>query len=257
MQTHALPRLLLLLTFLCCLLILPAHPASANDKTLRIGCPSGGWPPFIMPETEPGHRGIMGDLLTDIAAKSGYTVEFLILPEKRIQMYMADGTIDAYPKAMEWVADPSMFRWTDPAVTVEDIVIIRKFSPKSSIPATLLGLNVGVVHGYTYPKLEEYFADGSIRRFDALTLDNLLGMLDHKHVDAIVANPSVVSWTIRNNDNLKKDNFLCATKALDSAPYRFAFTKAWDCSAFVEFFNAELDAMKKDGRFQTILDNYN
>lgn len=248
--------LLFTMVLLCCNLLFLTGPATAEDKVLRVGAPDEGWPPFIMPVKEVGYRGIMGDVLTTIAEKVGYTVEFHTLPEKRLQLYLTDGTIDAYPKALEWVEDPSLYRWTEPVLNVEDMVIIRKLSPKASVPATLLGLNLGVIHGYSYPKLNELFADGSIRRHDAKTLDNLLCMLDHGHVDAIIANPIVTNWTIKNNDPLKGASFLCSTKPLDSAPYRFAFTKAWDSSRLVEFINDELATMKKDGRLEAILNKY-
>lgn len=256
MPLHRLLFLLLFLTVFTCGWSITPQPAMATDRILIVGTPPEGWPPFIIPDGEEGMLGIMGDVITVIAKKAGMTIQFEFLPEKRLQLYLKDGTIDAYPKAMEWVPDPTFYRWTDDILDVSDIVITQKVSTKSSIPATLLGLNVGVVHGYTYPKLEDSFQDGSIRRHNANSTENLLCMLDHGHVDAILTNPIVANWIIRQTPTLERDRFLYSTTPLDSAPYRFAFTKGWNSQPFINFFNAELKAMKKDGRLQAIINKY-
>lgn len=251
--SYLIPLSMLVLLFLVTSAV---SPCTAKEKLLRIGAPPGGWPPFIIYEKESADRGIMGDIITAIGEKTGFKVEFLILPEKRLQLYLKDGTIDAYPKAMEWVPDPALYRWSDPVIDVTDVVIIRKTNSRSRVPATLLGLNVGAVHGYSYPKLQDSFDDGSIRRHDAMNTENLLSMLDHGHVDAILTNPIVANWIIRNCTTLQRDRFLYSATPLDSASYRFAFTKGWNSQPFIDVFNAELRAMKRDGRLQAIVNKY-
>lgn len=240
------------------LLVWCAIPAAADElKELTICSPKEGWPPFIIPEDELGQeRGIMIDVLREAASRNGYTIKIVHLPEKRAQMVLKEGGVDAHPKAMEWVDNPDDFNWTDPIVESTDVVIIRRHNERSEVPRTLTGFNLGVMLGYVYPALEEYFQDGSIKRRDARTTESLLRMVLRDHVDAAVTNQHVANWIIHNNDDLSHDDFVVGDKPIDSAPYRFAFTKAWYSLEFIKLFNRELKIMKKDGTFETILNRY-
>ncbi len=241
------------------ILSLPSMTIGVSKDTqneLILTTAGAGWPPFIIPADRYDEaRGIMIDIMREAAECAGHSLKIVHYPEKRCLMNLRDGTVDIYPKAREWVAEPDQFDWTDPVVLSEDTLVFRN-GDQTRVTQSLTGMSIGVVHGFSYPALKTLFACGSIQRHDAHNTKNLLLMLSRGHVDAIFTNRHVAKWIIRKSPNLNEEEFAFAQKPLDSAPFRFAFTKEKKHCTFIDAFNKELETMRKDGRFQAILDRY-
>lgn len=149
----------LALAFLLLTLLNLAVPAQANEesadshKAIIIGSPSEGWPPFVIVEKEPNqHRGIMIDVFRAIAEPMGYDVTFSFFPDKRGIMMLQEGEVQAYPKAKEWVEDPSQFLWSNPVVSSTDtLVSLRAHSIEFDSIHSLTRRSVGTVHGFKVP----------------------------------------------------------------------------------------------------------
>lgn len=254
------PARLALVLLALILLTAPAYADSANteDSTIIFTAPPKGWPPFIIPDADgQDGKGIMPDILKAISDELGYSVHMEFYPEKRNHLLLSEGGIDAYPKSPKWVDDPLVYHWTDPVVQVEDVVVFRKNNPIVYREAKdLRGLQIGVIHGFIYPTLDDLFNLGIIHKHTASTTRNLLKMLDRGHVDGIVTCRQVAEWIIRQSPELKADSFGFSTATVDSAPYGFAFTKVKNWPPFIERFNTVLAAMRKDGRLQKIFDKY-
>lgn len=244
---------------MACLAVFPLTAGADSDDADRsfvISVPTVGWPPyFIVPDQDGPIRGIMADVLREACKATANTATFTLYPEKRGRVMLEEGTIDAYPKAKEWMDNPNKYLWTAPVVTSTDILILRRHSSSSLPAATIKGLDVGVVHGFTYPTLDPLFKSGAIRRHAAEKTECLLRMVSRGHIDAAVTNRHVAQWLIRTSPELKAGDFLFG-KVIDSAPYRFAFTRTPENTRFVSSFDRELARMKEDGRLQAILDKY-
>lgn len=240
-------------------LLLPSIMIGASKdirNELILTTARAGWPPFIIPADRYGDaRGIMIDILREAAQCAGRSLKIVHYPEKRCLMNLRDGTVDIYPKAREWVTKPDQFDWTAPVICSEDTLVFRN-DDQARVTQSLTGMSIGVVHGFSYPALKTLFACGSIQRHDAHNTKNLLLMLSRGHVDAIFTNRHVAKWIIRKSPNLNEEEFAFAQKPLDSAPFRFAFTKKRNHYKFIAAFNKELEKMRKDGRLQAILDRY-
>lgn len=251
------PFVILLLFFLT--ITLPNAGIGASKEPLNeliLTITRAGWPPFMIPADRYGEaRGIMIDTLREAAQCVGCTIKIVHYPEKRSLMNLRKGIVDVYPKAQEWVAEPNQFDWTAPVVISEDTLIFRN-GDQTRVTQSLTGMSIGVVHGFSYPALKKLFACGSLQRHDAHNTKNLLLMLSRGHVDAILTNRHVAKWIIRKSPNLREAEFYFAKKPLENAPFRFAFTRKSDHSKFIAAFNKEIETMRKDGRFQAILDRY-
>ena len=250
------PLWLAMSLMLICLLCPPR--AYAREGTILLGGPSAGWPPFFIPaaDGEPA-TGIMPDVLRAVAGRLGVNVAEAYYPDKRGMLYLTDGSLDAWPKSEKWVDDPDQYLWTDPVVMSTDVVVYRKKSPiPFHSPSDLIGRNICVVLGYSYPTLEPLFDRGRITPWKAPSSKHMLRMLGRGHVDGAICNRFVAQWILREDEGLNPEDFAFAETAVDSAPYRFAFTRSGNWGGFVERFNRELRAMREDGRLRAILMRY-
>lgn len=248
----------ILAPYLLALLLLIPQPAPAQPKPIVFAAPKAGWPPFIIVSgTPPRATGIMPDVFRAACARAGYAADFQFFPEKRAQMLLAQGLVDAYPKSPEWMDEPSDYLWSDPVQEVGDIIVYRRAEPvRLSSIKDLIGKSIGTMHGYVYPTLDRLIESGAIRTYTATCTKHLLLMLARKHVDGIVTPRHVAEWIIRNDPELDSAVFAFSEKPVDSAPYGFAFVRGKGWEPFIETLNHELAAMRRDGRLKAILNKY-
>jgi polar amino acid transport system substrate-binding protein len=245
-------QLLLALAATCFLI---AGPAIAKDDSMVMAIPAKGWPPYIIAEKTP--RGIMVDVMRQIAATANLEIQFINYPDKRALMRLCDGTVDAYPKSRDWVTAPDEFLWTDPVLESQDLLLFRKGEKWDfDRPQEGSGEKIGCVLGYRYPVLKPFFASDKIKRVNAPNSRSMLLMLSRGRTDAAVVNKNVALWLMEDTFELSGNDFEFADHPLETAPYAFAFTQKKEWKPFIAHFNRELAAMKKDGRLQAILDKY-
>ena len=251
-----LKALCIALVLVCLLVVSP--PAQALEKTIVLGGPEGGWPPFFIQgaEGQPA-RGIMADVLRAVASRLGYAMAKACYPEKRGMLYLREGDIDAWPKSVKWVDEPDNYLWTDPVLMSTDVLVFRASDPfPFRTIADLRGKSLGVIHGHVYPTLNRLFKQDITHRQKAITVKNMLKMLERGHVDGAVCNRHVVEWILRTDNDLRADEFSFSDATVDSAPYGFAFTRKKGWKEFIPRFNRELLLMRRDGRLQAILSRY-
>jgi len=250
--------ILALLSALATIILFPPIACGADQNTeITLSTSEEGWPPYIITTDEgPNNHGIMVDVMREITSTPDKTVVLAHFPEKRCQLLLKEGHVDAMPKAKEWVEDPSLFYWTDSVISSSDVLVSRRGECPPAKPEALTGKTIGVVLGYHYPTLAPLFKDGIIKRHDAHNTTNLMRMVKRGHIDIAVTNRHVAEWIIKNNDDMSAVEFSFSNRPIASAPYRFAFTKTWPCEKFIQLFNMELEAMKMDGRLQAIVKKY-
>lgn len=252
-----LPILFTCIIVLIQFLLLP-QISFAKRKTIIFATPKAGWPPYIIPQKDIGcNCGIMPEIFKEICTTLGYDIKIQFYPEKRSQLMISEGRIDALPKSPKWVADPTSLLWSIPVLVVSDVIVYRKNAPiRYTKPRDLKEKSIGVIHGFTYPTLEHLFQIGAIRKQKTTNTKSLILMLSMGYVDGIVTSRRVAEWIIRKTPDLDIGNFGFSETAVDSAPYTFAFAKGKGLKPFVAQFNKTLRTMQRDGRIQKILDKY-
>lgn len=241
-----------------CVVLCAAKAMAAERPVIIVSTTQAGWPPYIEVADEPaGYRGVMIDVMREIAEGMGYSLRFETCPDRRNRKHLAEGKIDTFAKAREWLSNPEEYLWTDPLVDSADILVSSILSPFTyAEPRDIEGADIGVIHGFRYPTLDPIFDKGAATRHVGKRTRHLLEMVRRGRIDAAVVNELVAKWTIRTNDEVDKDDFVFSKIPVDSVPFRFAFRKNDGFEAFVARFNEELARMKRDGRYEAILSNY-
>jgi len=233
---------------------LVSQSASGQDqKVFRFNISPNGYPPYlIVGQSVPS--GIMWDVVSIISRRLGYSVVPERIPRKRVDQMLIEGHIDGTPRAREWTDNPEQFVFTDPVVMIEEVF----FSPKNSEFKfeTLEDLNSKtiVTHlGYLYPRLEPYFSERKIRRFDiSRDRDMFTFVLHGDRFDAAVADRLVGRWILRNEG--LREEFRISSKGISEYGFRLMLRPDWQ--SFANQFNTELARMKENGELDAILANY-
>ena len=230
--------------------------ATPQDKKVVLSI-NRSWAPYLLINKETGlHGGLVLDALAEVSAQTGYQIDVELLPSKRSRIYLEQGKIDAKLKAREWVKDADHYYWTSPIVAVRDVVIFRKATPVTyQRPQDLRGKVIGARIGWGYPKLESLFQSGSAVREDAATDKAMLSMLLLGRTDAATMNVHVLKWYQSTNDRYR-DEIAFAEPAIEDVGLRMYLSKQNDWRPFVKAFDAEISAMRKDGRLRAIIERY-
>ena len=200
--------------------------------------------------------GISQDIIDEITNLYGIEIRNEKYPEKRNQLYLTKGLIDAKSKAKEWVKEPNLFYWSDPYIDITNVIMYLKSKPlKIDTIEDLLGKTIGSRLGYRYQLFAEYFDQKKIFRHDSKNNVLLFKMLAAEKTDAVIVNKTEALWTIKENPEFY-NLFEFSELKVGTAGYRFVFTKKYDWRPFIKFVNEELKRMKKDGRFNEILNRY-
>jgi polar amino acid transport system substrate-binding protein len=233
-------------------------PAWINGagKPLHLGVPPHGWPPYIIVQNDQ-ISGIALDIVKKIGAQRGIEMKIRYYPEKRAHRMVEIGEIDAWFDAKEWTANPQRYLWTDPMVESEDRLICRKASPVVfNQVEDLFGKTIGTHLGYYYPRLETHFEQGRIVRSDTRGEAAMLKMLLLGRTDAAIVNQLVALWVTKRDSHMHQADFSFSKEVIDCAGYRVMFTRENEWAAFIDFFNTDLAAMKRDGRLDRIIFQY-
>jgi polar amino acid transport system substrate-binding protein len=239
------------------LVMLPeSNAAGTAQKTIRLGVPPHGWPPYIIVQQDK-ISGIAVDIVRHIGTRRGFKIKIQYYPEIRAHKMVEQGTLDAWPDAKEWSATPERYLWTDPMVESEDRLIYRKSTPLVfNQIEDLFGKTIGTHLGYYYPRLEGHFENGSIIRADTQSEASMLKMLLLGRTDAVVINQLVALWVIKTELNMSHTDFSFSKQIVDQAGYRIMFSRQHQWEPFIKAFNSDLDAMKQDDRLYRIISKY-
>lgn len=224
-----------------------------TERVFRFNVSPNGYPPYLINE-DGKQSGIMWDVVTAIADRLDYQVIPEQIPRKRVDQMLAEGYIDATPRAKEWTDNPDEFAFTDPVVDIEEVLFMPKDSElQFEVPEDLFSRTLVTHLGYHYPVLEPHFESGRIRRFDVSRDKDMFGYVLHgSEMDAAVADRLVGKWILRN-ENMQGEFRTSPTKLSD---YGFRLMLRKDCASFAESFNRELEAMRESGELEEILANY-
>jgi len=232
-------------------------PVMAGEKPIVMFVPDTQWPPYYVDESSDSGGSILIEILKAVAEPMGYTIQTKTLPNKRGWFMLENGEVDVHAKAKEWVSNPDDFLWTDPFMQSEDVLLLPASSTlKYTGPKSLYGKRIAGIKDFAYPNLENDFAAGNIKRIDVLTPYDMFNLLRKGRADAALVNRVETLWTFRNNPKLKAKRFRLDKNNVDTAGYRYVFTKSDKWKVFIKTFNQRLATMKKNGELEKILSKY-
>lgn len=251
----ALASLILLASSLFGTGALATENADSQDKerVFRFNVSPNGYPPYLISE-DGKQSGIMWDVVSVIAERLGYRVIPEKIPRKRVDQMLAEGYIDGTTRAREWTENPDNFVFTEPVVSIEEVLFVPRGSDlEFEVPEDLFSLTLVTHLGYHYPALEPHFQSGRIRRFDvSRDRDMFRYVLHGDDLDAAVADRLVGRWILMNEG--MQDEFRTTSTELSEYGFRLMLRKDW--AGFAHSFDRELQAMRENGELDEILANY-
>ena len=230
--------------------------ATPEDRTVVLSV-NRSWAPYLLVDKDTGnHSGLVLDVLAEVSDRIGYQIVLELLPSKRSHIYLEQGKIDAKLKAREWVKDAERYYWTAPVVDMKDVVIFPKAAPITyRSPDDLAGKVIGARLGWGYPALEPLFLAGTAVREDVGSDDAMLRMLLLGRTDAATMNMHVLQWHQSMNRRYR-DELTFSEHPIGDVGLRMYLSKLHDWRPFLKAFDAEIAAMREDGRLQTIIERY-
>lgn len=186
-------RRVFLLQGLSCPLLLQANPAPKPER-LRFALGETWGPPFVLRDGNRVDGGLLPLLMRAIAAELGQEAELVLLPSLRVDQALERGEVDLQcvlsPSWAPAVRDPG--RWSPPLLRLRDLLVAGPGGPADEAELSSQAWVVGTVRGYHYPTLAPRFAEGRLRREDALTQTASLGKLVRGHTPLAVINEFVL-----------------------------------------------------------------
>lgn len=245
-------HLLILFIFL----ILPSFSALAeppNEVTYVLF--SRGWPPLEMTkDNEP--LGAAVDIFKAVMSeKMVPLVE--IMPRPRKKLYTPTGPVYTRLEAKEWLNKDYTYWWSEPVLTLSDVLISSPDSPvRYSGPRSLEGKTIGCITNYQYPKLDPLFKSGKATRYNVNKDDILLRMVMAGRVECVVMDKITAEWIIHNNDEFEPEDFHFAIRPVDVVELRFAFNRIDGWDAFLPEINRNIRGLHSSGKIVEILSRY-
>lgn len=165
---------------------------SAVGSTLRVGLQT-----YIDEPTPHYYVDIYPRLFEELGKLTGDKFEFVYLPPSRLKKHLEEGKIDIEPGINPvWRKNfKTEVLYTVPFWQARSVVLYAKSQafPPHNI-RSLNGRTLGVVRSYAYPKLDEAFAYGWVKRYDAVDQEALLEFLVEGRMQQVVINPDLANY---------------------------------------------------------------
>lgn len=234
-----------------------ADPSSMQRLTVAADI----WCPY---NCEPGtHRpGYLVDILHEVFAPLGVSVEYSVVPWKRALVSVEKGLIDAALGAVSGNRGRNLIG--KEALGVDETVLVVRAGEAFDYrdPASLDGLRMGVIANYTYDAhgpLDAYLAqriqggrDISVIHQEQ-PLASLLAMLHRSRIDVFPENRYVAQYAIEQSGYSGRVSMV-PTGAADSI--YVAFTPSAKGRRNLEILDAGVRRLRENGKFSQILERY-
>lgn len=212
------------------------------------------WPPYVDMALE--DDGLAMKIVKTALKRAGYT------PEVRIQRWekaLEGSEIGVYDLvgAIWMVAERQETLLYSHSYLTNNIVLVAHANNQMEFNSLedLQGLLVGVLNGYEYDK--QFMKNAKILKFKANRLTQNLISVQQGKLDVAVADKRLALYELKHFMGDNKSDFRFLPKSLSSRKlYVAAPRKNSGSQALITAFNKGLAAIKKDGTYQKILDNY-
>lgn len=174
-------RTLIMACALACL------PSLGMAQTLLAG--GSEWRPFSYSDEQQNLHGIAVDITRQILAKAGIETRFVSYPVNRLQAMLDKQQLDlSYAESRNWQTPEVLERYvfSMPYLKVREYLYFAKNHPARDKPVeTLQNLTIGMVRGYSYPRLEAAFEAGHLMKLETSQSLALPELLQAGRVDAV------------------------------------------------------------------------
>jgi polar amino acid transport system substrate-binding protein len=191
-------KLFVRLAILCALLL---QGAGARAELVNVYT-SANFAPLMLDDG----RGIYPDLVAQLNRKKpgGYTFRLLFMPRKRLQVKLEEGSLDGLVIGLmpAWLddADQKKYLWTVPFATDRYALVSLAAHPVTpEHGAERNGATVGIVAGYVYPGLDDWFFRSRLQRSGGLSDEKNIERLLLGRVDCVIVAESMARYFIRTH----------------------------------------------------------
>ena len=237
-------------------LLLPMAMA-ARAETTTLTAAAVEWLPYQM-VSDSEVRGIVPDMLRDIAAITGIRIEFRPEPVKRMLADFREGTVTLDPMSNPlWrQEDAAISVYSEPYMDVHDVILMRKENAiKATDAGDFRGMTMGCELGYVYADgFDDAFNHGVIQRQDVASgaQANLM-RLQAGRVDAIIINELASNYWMREL-GLKTSDYQMVYHFSDYSELRLRLHISQ--SAALPAINKAIKQLKKEGRLKDYVNHY-
>lgn len=226
---------------------------AAEPTVLRVSVSTAWNLPIAQVEDDRLRSGILMDLYQAIGQKTGLPIAPVVLPRKRIDGAVARGAIDLrchiHPK---WMDSPDNYAWSKPLFTLRDVLFAHEGTPAlESIAHIPAGTPISTTLGYAYPKLDALFADGRLRRDDAVEEEKVLLKMTADRTPYGLVNSLALDWYRKKVPDHKLAPWVLE---IDSQPIHCAAPK--NAAVAPARTLAVIEELRKSGRIDAILRAY-
>ncbi|MGL4207359.1 MAG: substrate-binding periplasmic protein [Aeromonadaceae bacterium] len=245
----------MLLRTLWLITLLTALPALAScPHTLRVGWDD--WPPYHYQDSQGQMQGFAVEVLTQITQELGCKLEFRERPWKRQLQELQQGDTDI---AMEAYYNEERAQYANYSESYSPSMANLWTQPNQPLPGATItqllhnGFLLGVTKEFYYgPEVENLLGHHNIQA--VLSEEQNYAKLKKGRIQGFLGDWLATTWAIKQRG--LQGQIIRSSLPIYSAPAFFMLSKKRLSSRFVTEFNHVLQQMKKDGRYQAILDKY-
>ena len=228
---------------------------SADNILVMHIVPPTEYYPFAFAGRQGNGTGLLAELLETVAEKNNIKLVYKVLPRKRAEHALNEGSIDAYATSEKYIEYPSKFVWCDSIIINNDYLYSLLENPVDFHSfEDLFGKRIGTQLGFRYYKIDKYFSSGKIIRDDAINEYQSLKKLLRKRIDSAIINETIGEKLLVVHKKEFADKFFISKEVINSAEMGIAFNRKW--SDFVQVLNDEIKIMRKNGQLQVLIDKY-
>lgn len=239
-------------------IILLAASLLIGPAQAQVVISTGGWPPFLTPEQK--HFGFIAHLISDVFAESGIEVEYRLVPWRRAYLGTVSGEYDATAVWMDAPDRHNDMLYSDPILD-ERFVFFHRADQAFEWQefSDLSGLKLAGVLGYSYGTAFDAAVEAGVLDIEWVASEaSTVNMLLAGRIDAYPQEINVgyfnISRTVRPDEAARITHHPKAL--LINKSYLLLPRSAPDSTALLGEFNAQLQAFKDTGRYQSYFDAF-
>jgi polar amino acid transport system substrate-binding protein len=223
-----------------------------HTETKNIQISVGEWPPFLSASLP--DQGIVAHLLRDVFHEAGYSVEFVFLPWVRAYQVTAQGDYSATAVWMFKSEREEEYLYSAPVLNERFVFFHLKDNKFDwNTIEDLRNKSIGGGLGYSYgPEFDKAAEEGVFSLSRQETVKQNLRMLAAGRIDLYIEEMSVANYTLSHETPDLLDNIAFHEKAILENQSFLLFPKGSAKSLrLMKNFNAQLEAFRKSGRYET------
>lgn len=237
------------------------HAAEEDVRTLNYFVAQKQSRPFQIEQGDDQHRGVVTDLLQEIATRLGLDIRFHVLPYKRYRQEMISGSTSHWITygAPNWAPPQSGRLGKESIMTVSHSALSLASEPAPPLQRAedLCHYNVVLMDGFYYVELDELLNNGCITAYRVRSHRAACLFVDRNDPPALFVEMTYrIRYTLME-EQWPAQHFRLTDISAIIPPYDIFFSYSADIpDALIRAIDAEIHAMKASGELQRILATY-